>query len=446
MTTLRRRLLGLLFVATLVGFVALSIAFFNKSFSTFVNVSLTTDKVGNQLQERSDVKVRGLIVGSVEKITPSAQGAELTLRLDPDKVDVIPSNVSARFLPKTLFGERYVALQIPDDPSPQALRAGDRIEQDKSTPAIEVEKALNDLLPVLQAVQPQKLSSTLTAISTALEGRGKPLGQTLSELGQYVGELNPHVPQLQHDLQALVKFSDTYSEAGPQLIQALNDLTVTSNTVYEQRGNLSTLYGTLTTASTDLQTFLAVNKNNLIKLADTSRPTLELLAKYAPEYPCFLRQMAETIPKLDVAFGKGTNEPGLHITMEVVVNRGAYKPGQDEPRYEDKRGPRCYDFKQFPNPFPQHPPDGPLKDGSTTPPASRSAQDGVLPPSLIGQVLGGTTPSSAAMDFGLPNTPAEREFVAAMMAGRLDMAPDDVPAWSAFMAAPLFRGAEVSAK
>lgn len=445
MTTLRRRLLGLLFIATLVGFVALSVAFFNKSFSSFTRVTLTTDKVGNQLQQRSDVKVRGLIVGSVEKITPTAHGAELTLALDPDKVDLLPSNVSARFLPKTLFGERYVALQIPQQPSGQSLRAGDQIKQDTSAPAIEVEKALNDLLPVLQAVQPQKLSSTLTAISTALEGRGKPLGETLSDLGQYVGELAPHVPQLQHDLQALVKFSDTYSDAAPQLVQALTDLTTTSKTIAEQRTNLSNLYASVTTAGTDLRTFLAVNKNNLIQFAETSRPTLELLAKYAPEYPCFLKQMAETIPVLDKAFGKGTNEPGLHATIEITVNRGAYKPGKDEPRYQDKRGPRCYDFTQFPDPFPQHPPEGPLKDGSSSPPAARSAQDGVLPPSLIGQVVeGGTSPSSAG--FGLANTRTEQEFVAAMMAGRLGVEPEQVPAWTAFLAAPVFRGAEVTAK
>jgi phospholipid/cholesterol/gamma-HCH transport system substrate-binding protein len=446
MTTLRRRLLGVAFIAMLAGFVVLSIAFFNKSFSSFVDVGLTTDKIGNQLQERSDVKVRGLIVGSVKKITPTEHGAELTLALDPDKAGLIPSNVSAQFLPKTLFGERYVALQIPDQPSAKTLRTGDQIQQDKSTQAIEIEKALNDLLPVLQAVQPEKLSSTLTAISTALQGRGKPLGQTLSDLGQYVGEVTPHVPQLQHDLQALVKFSDTYSEAAPQLIQALNDLTVTSRTIAEQRDNLSTLYSSLTTASTDLKTFLQVNKNNLIQFADSSRPTLELLAKYAPEYPCFLNQLAQTVPKLDVALGKGTKEPGLHATIEITVNRGAYKPGQDEPRYQDKRGPRCYEFTKFPVPFPQNPPDGPLKDGTKPPTSSRVAGDGVLPPSLIGQVIGGTGTSAAGMDFGLPNTPAEEKFVAAMMGAQLGMAPDDVPTWTTVLVAPVFRGAEVTAK
>src|SRR5262249_32070411 len=154
------------------------------------------------------------------------------------------------------------------------------------------------------------------------------LGQTLADLGQYVGEINPHVPQLQHDLQALVGVSNTYSDAAPQLVQALTDLTVTSKTVAEQKANLSTLYASLTTASIDLKNFLQVNKNNLIQFAAPSRPPLDLLAKYAPEYPCFLRQMAETAKKADIAFGKGTDQPGLHATIEITVNRGPYKPGQ----------------------------------------------------------------------------------------------------------------------
>ena len=82
---------------------------------------------------------------------------------------------------------------------------------------------------------------------------------------------------------------------------------------------------------------------------------------------------------MDKALGKGTSQPGLHATIEITPDRGQYLPGQDEPRYLDKRGPRCYDFKDFPKPFPQNPPDGPLKDGTTPPPAAKTAGDGAEP-------------------------------------------------------------------
>ncbi|WP_216210527.1 MCE family protein [Amycolatopsis aidingensis] len=440
MRTVTRRLLGLGFVIVMVGLVSLSIAMYNKAFTDFVTVKLRADKVGNQLDRQSDVKVRGLIVGTVYDVAATSTGAELTLRLDPESADLIPQNVSARFLPKTLFGERYVALQIPDDPAQQRLTDGDVIPQDRSSAAVELSQAFEHLLPVLQAVQPQKLSSTLSAISTSLQGRGKPLGQTLSELGRYLGDLNPHVPQLQENLRELADFSHNLSDAAPDLVQTLDNLTTTSQTVVDQRGNLQALYGNLTQASTDLRSFLAANAENLIRLGDSARPTAELLAKYAPEYPCVIGQMADLVPKLNTVFGKGTDKPGLHATLEITNTRGPYKAGVDEPEFNDKRGPRCYAMDDYPQPFPQHPPEGPIKDGTSQPPAARSVNDGLLPPANAEKVAsgGGAVAGSPAY------TPAEHDFLSQLVGPQVGMDPAEVPGWSGLLVGPLYRGAEVS--
>ncbi|MGH3623245.1 MAG: MCE family protein, partial [Sciscionella sp.] len=185
--TFLRRILGLALVALVLGFLAFTVAVYNKAFSPVVAVTVHTDKVGNQLLPQADVKVRGIPVGEVRAIKGSADGAELSLAIQPDKAAMLPDNVSVRLLPKTLFGDRFVDLQIPARRSGEPLSDGDRIFQDHSARATELDTALNNLMPVLQAVQPQKLSATLTAVSTALRGRGKQLGRTLSELGRYVG-------------------------------------------------------------------------------------------------------------------------------------------------------------------------------------------------------------------------------------------------------------------
>lgn len=441
---IRQRLLGLLLVCMLVGGIALSIALYNKSFTSFVTVTLKADSVGNQLLKQSDVKVRGLIVGSVGEIAATSEGAELTLNLDPKSAELIPENVSARFLPKTLFGERFVSLELPDQPAVRTLQTGDVIPQDRTSSAVELEQAFAHLLPVLQAVQPQKLSSTLTAISTALQGRGEPLGETLSQLGQYVGYLNPHVPQLEKDLKALTTFSDNLKDATPDLVQSLDNLSTTTRTVVDQQQNLSLLYGNLTTASIDLQSFLDANSNNIIRLAETARPTAELLAKYAPEYPCVIGQMAQTVPKIDEALGKGTDHPGLHATIEITTTRGPYLAGKDEPKFEDKRGPRCYDMKQFPVPFPQNPPDGPIQDGSTQKAPAKSVNDGLLPSNLAanaggynGNGAGGGNPANSA---------GEKDFLSQLIGPQLGMDAADVPGWSSLLVGPLYRGAEVTVK
>jgi phospholipid/cholesterol/gamma-HCH transport system substrate-binding protein len=434
---IRRRLLGVGFLVIVASLIALSIAMYNKAFTPVVKVKLQTDKVGNQLAVLGDVKVRGLQVGEIRRITPTANGAELELALDPSKVDQIPRNVTAQFIPKTLFGDRYISLQIPNDPATQHLREGDVIGQDKSTKAVELEAALEHLLPVLQAVQPEKLSSTLTAIATALDGRGKQLGDTLTDIGKLVGDLNPHLPQLQHDIKALADLSDNYTEALPDLVTALSDLTVTSKTIVEQRANLDSLYSTLTTSTKDLQAFLQANKGNLIQLADTSRPTLNLLAKYAPEVPCFMGQMASLVDPANQLLGRDGGPPGLRATIEIVVNRGPYNPAKDTPKFDDHRGPRCYDPKDYCNPFPEQPPEGPLKDGTSPTPPPKQSCDKKPPPATIPQSANG---------LGLANSPGENELLANLLAPDIGRQPDEMPGWSSLLVGPLFRGAEVSFK
>jgi virulence factor Mce-like protein len=432
---LRHQLYGMIFLVIAAMFVVLSVAFYRKTFVSVVPVTLETDHVGNQLRVGADVKLRGLIVGEVRGIRPDGDHAVLDLALDSDSIDRIPANVSARLLPKTLFGERYVALRSPTDPSGQ-LRAGAVIGQDRTSSAIEIEQVLDNLMPVLQAVQPEKLSTTLNAMATALSGRGKQFGDTLVQLGAYLEQVTPSLPDLQVNIQRLADVADTYAQAGPELLTALRDLTVTTQTVVEQRDNLSALYSTLTSASNDLTSFLAANKDNLIGLASTSKSTLDVLAKYAPEYPCLLKQLVDAIPGADIAFGKGSARPNVtRVTIEITSSRGKYLPGVDTPRYNDKRGPRCYPVAHPPARFPQYPEDGPIDDGSTKPPPPRSDRP---------EDFQNTLPQALADAPRLANTPAEQDLIAALVAPDLGVPPSQVPAWGSLLLGPLFRGTEVA--
>ena len=53
-TIAKRRLLGLTYLVVLAGLVALSIAAYNKAFTSTVTVKLQTDHTGNQLLDGSD--------------------------------------------------------------------------------------------------------------------------------------------------------------------------------------------------------------------------------------------------------------------------------------------------------------------------------------------------------------------------------------------------------
>ncbi|WP_157598584.1 MlaD family protein, partial [Phycicoccus sp. Root101] len=161
MSRLGNRAYGVGFIAVVALLVGLSIASFQKRFTPVVTVTLLTDRIGSQLQAASDVKLRGLIVGEVRSIRTTGNGASLELALKPEMATLIPANVSARLLPKTLFGERYVDLVSPAAGGKgRAIADGDTIGQDRSSVAIELEKVFADLLPLLRAVKPEKLSAT----------------------------------------------------------------------------------------------------------------------------------------------------------------------------------------------------------------------------------------------------------------------------------------------
>src|SRR5436305_3045326 len=154
------RLYGIGLIAAAAAIVALCMLAFAQAFTPFDHVTVHVARAGLQLLPGSDVKVRGIIVGSVESITSDGNGATLKLRLDPAKVKALPENVTVRMLPKTLFGEKYVDLVLPARGTGH-LQDGSTIALDQTRPTLEIDQALNDLLPVLRTVPPVELNHML---------------------------------------------------------------------------------------------------------------------------------------------------------------------------------------------------------------------------------------------------------------------------------------------
>ena len=447
----RRRLAGVVFIVVFAVLIWLSIALYNKDFTSVVLVNLNTDTTGNELHIHADVQVRGVDVGEVWEISTNGDGAQLQLALQPDKVPLIPANVTAELLPTTLFGERYVDLVLPKDPVAARLDQGSTIDQDHSSSAIELEKVLKDLLPMLQAVAPQKLSVTLTAISQALAGRGTELGQTLDAINTYLNQMNPELPQIDSDISQLVTVTNNYSQSFPDIVQAMSDFTKTSQTVVDEQNALVQLYSQVTGTAQDLDSFLTANKNNIIQLSADSTQTLQALAKYSPEFPCVLQQLTAFEPAMDKVLGKGTNEPGLHVNVESVPplstsppiapglspRAGGYQSPKNSPVFGDDNGPECYAV-----PFGGVG----LNDGGDATLGSNPPGGTVTDPTPTSNPTEKVVLGSRANGLGLTNTPAENEFINELLSPQLDTAPQQLPDWSSFLVGPLYRGAEVTLK
>ncbi|MET7644293.1 MCE family protein [Streptomyces sp. NPDC005426] len=430
--TARRRLAGVTFLLVPALLVWVSVAVYEKEFTDDATVTVRTGSVGNEMHDNADVKLRGVVIGQVRDISVDGEGARLTLAIQPGKLDRIPADVTAQMLPTTLFGERFVALVPPAVPSAQTLRAGAVIPQDRSSNAVELEEVLDNVLPLLTAVQPEKLSATLNAVSQALRGRGEKLGDTLVTLDRHLQKFNPQLPVLNADIKELVRVSRVYADAAPDILDALTDFTTTSGTIAEQQAELADLYGSTTATAQDVTSFLKENKDNLIRLSATGRPTLELLAKYSAEFPCTLRTMAGFVPAMDKALGKGTDQPGLHVTLKAVTSKGKYVPGKDTPVYDATGGPHCYSVPYV---------------GATEPTAAGRATASLAPGDRAGAgEQTATAPAAQDTALGMPNSPQESRLVNELVAPSLKVQPQTLPDWSSVLIGPAFRGAEVKLK
>lgn len=400
---------------------------YNQVFVERSEITLTTRTVGSALQKGSDVKLNGVPVGKVSAIEPRADGATLTLALEPDVLDDLPVGTTARLLPKTLFGERYVALVRPGQGG-ATLEAGDTIEQDSSSSAVEVEELFDELLPVLRSIQPDKLSATLGELALMLRGQGGTIGETVVAWGDYLEKINPLTPQLADDLAAFGRVAETYADAAPDLVAALESMTTTSRTLVDERTAMTQLFAGVIVAADDANGWLVANSSTVITLSQESRKALEAVAPYAVQFPCLFKSLRAFVPVMDKTLGKGTGEPGIHVVLNVTPDRGRYVLGKDDPVHRTTGAPRC-----------------PYQDGSVKPVGSRASGDApaqILPPpsDRVQRIF------AEATGLGEANSPAENQLIAELMSAEAGVTPADYPTWSSLLVGPLLRGAEVEVR
>ena len=348
----RRRLSGITFIIVIGLLIQTAVWIYQKKFADVVDVSLQTDRIGNQLTVHADVKMRGLVVGEVRRIRSEGSSATLELALDPKKAALVPRDTTAQLLPKTLFGEKQVVLVPPATSTGGHLEDGDVISQDRSSTALETETALNDLLPLLKSLRPQELSTFLSGLSTAVRGRGNRLGGNFVLTADYLKRINPQLTAVGSDFQGLGDLADNLARTSPDLLKELDNLSASSRSLVSERAQLDQFLSSTSDFARTARAFVADNETRLIALSRDSVAPLRLYQEYSDTYPCFLNRVAFVETEGERTFGGA--QPGLHITLEGTQDHGGYQPG-DEPKYREGRSGHCFGLGKTPvRPFPAY--------------------------------------------------------------------------------------------
>ncbi|HEX3823036.1 MAG TPA: MCE family protein [Mycobacteriales bacterium] len=405
-----RRVQGLVFLLVIVLLLGLTVAVYDKKlpWQATDDVKVSAFRIGNQLILPADVDYNGVLVGRVNSVNSNGTTATLNLQLSKSLISKIPSNVIARILPKTLFGEKYVDLVNSATPSSTPLAAGQVIPEDRSHTAVELQTVFSKLIPVLRAVNPTDLSVALSNTAEALKGRGNELGENLALINRYFGALNQDLPNIQHDIGALADLASNYADAAPDLLNILRNFSVTAKTFTVKQDTYAQFLAGTAGFATTATNVLKTNGPGLIQLAHSSVAPLNLLASYSIVLECLPKGLAIfDRQRLEHAFQGGE----LHIDLIPVNDRGAYTAA-DKPSIKDYTDTvlpaNCYGL-----PYGSH---GLHPENTKYPftPGGNYSKGGVIGGTSALSTASATTPGTAGSTAGV-GSPAEQKQISALL-------------------------------
>ncbi|WP_162266217.1 MlaD family protein [Mycobacteroides saopaulense] len=340
--------------AALAVVVAMTAALLVKStgvLDRYVNIVAELHNVGDGLPPRSDVKYRGVLVGTVDGVTSGVgmQPNRVHVRLKPLYAPSIPATVTARVVPSNVFA--VSALQLVDHGSGAPIREGGHIAEDTRLPTVLFQTTVNKLREILTATGRGREDNTLgilAAVGAATDHRRVELLTSAAQLDRALDQLNAVVATDQgpSTVSALVHAARGLSQTAPDLVDALHQAVVPMQTLAEKRDQLRTFIGAGVHTTGTTAESLRNHTDQLIQITTDLTPVLGVLADNAQHFvpisqritrfsDTFFQQVWD--PELTTARGR----VNLSFTPSYTYTRA------DCPRYGELKGPSCFTAPQI---------------------------------------------------------------------------------------------------
>lgn len=336
-----RPFVGLLTVLALVATVVLAAAQYQGRFTPSAPLIIIAERAGLVMNADAKVQLLGVQIGRVESIENRPDGlAALHLAIDPDQLSEIPDNVLVKIAAPTVFGAKFVQMVPPPNPSGRQLKPGQTL--DTHHVMVEMNTMFDKLTSLLSRVDPIKLNRTLTAISSALAGRGTRMGATLVALNGMLAKLEPSLGNLNHVLDIAPSVLTAYADVSPDLLTILNSSATLSQTVVDKQNQLDELLISVIGLGDVGNEVLNDSGSQLAEAMRLLLPTTNLTNQYNEALTCTLSGLVEMqkAPPL--------SEPGVMMTVGFTWARERYRFPQNLPKVAATGGPICNGLPRIP--------------------------------------------------------------------------------------------------
>lgn len=251
---------GFLAMVLTVGIVAIFIQFGRGYYAGGYEVSAVfpTSSQGLFTDGASDVKVRGLNVGSVSAIELLDDGrARITLKLDEGVR--IPDTAVASIEPLSIFGPKFVRI----DPGANE-RSGPYLEPDdeitETRTSVELTQTLDNAARLLANVNAGEVASILDAVAESVDGMGPEIGSSIDATAELVGIGAAHTSDIERFLLDVASLTGVLAEHRDDIVSTVDDLNVLLPALGSDPARIDDLLDVTTRISTTFTGLLEENQ------------------------------------------------------------------------------------------------------------------------------------------------------------------------------------------
>ena len=257
--------------------------------------------------KHSDVRVLGVKIGEVTKITP--EGDKVRLDMTYDASYSIPADAKAVILSPSIVSDRYVQLTPvyssgPTLPDHALLSLADK----RTAQPIELDTIYKNIDTLNQALGPQgankkgALSDLLKVGAANLRGNGALLNTTLTGLSRAVKTLSDSRTDLFTAIANLQNFTTTIAQNDSIVAQFDQDLAVVAAQLNAERTDLATAIKTLASALGEVASFVKENAANLTANVANLKTVTAVLVKEKAALREFLDTAPTALSNLQLAY------------------------------------------------------------------------------------------------------------------------------------------------
>lgn len=226
-----RLLVGLIAIVATCAVASILILAAGGAYADDYQLTARTGRTGFGLDETSEVKIRGVTVGSVDRLDLLGDGTvELTLNIAKDVR--IPVDATATIEPLSIFGPKFVEIRPGsnevDGPFHDAGDAMGAVVQ-----PTELAETLDGLSRLLEVVDPDDVTTIVSELARGLDGLGPQLDASIAAAGDLASRIDaqrPVINELLTDARALAATLasrtdnlDTLTTGGHELLRTIDE-------------------------------------------------------------------------------------------------------------------------------------------------------------------------------------------------------------------------------